>query len=78
MKAWSLRIPLHPQEERGAPVDVQIGPQVYEGASQDLRRRLWISLLDNGSLASDVTHSNVGPAHASGCALRPPLTGAVT
>mmetsp|Transcript_5393 Transcript_5393/g.15439 ORF Transcript_5393/g.15439 Transcript_5393/m.15439 type:complete len:845 (+) Transcript_5393:278-2812(+) len=47
------------REERDAPVDVQIGPQLYEGASQDLRRRLWIALLDNGSLARSVTHSNL-------------------
>jgi hypothetical protein len=45
--------------ERDAPVDVQIGPQLYERAPQELRSRLWMALLDNPSLATSVKHSAV-------------------
>jgi hypothetical protein len=48
------------QAERGAPVDVQIGPQLYEDAPQELRSRLWVALLDNASLARRVEASSVG------------------
>ena len=47
------------QEERDEPVDVQIGPQLYERAPQELRSRLWIALLDNGTLATSVENSAV-------------------
>lgn len=47
------------QEERDEPVDVQIGPQLYEHAPQELRSRLWIALLDNSMLANSVEHSAV-------------------
>lgn len=47
------------QEERDAPVDVQIGPQLYENAPQELRSRLWIALLDNSTLATSVECSAV-------------------
>ena len=50
---------MHMQEERGEPVDVQIGPQLYERAPQELRSRLWIALLDNGTLATSVENSAV-------------------
>ena len=40
-------------------MDVQIGPQLYEHAPQDLRSRLWIALLDNGTLATSVENSAV-------------------
>ena len=55
------------QEERDAPVDVQIGPQLYERAPQELRSRLWISLLDNPTLASSVEHSAVRTVSARCC-----------
>jgi hypothetical protein len=50
---------MHMQEERDEPVDVQIGPQLYERAPQELRSRLWIALLDNGTLATSVENSAV-------------------
>lgn len=50
------------REERGAPVDVQIGAQLYENAPQELRRRLWVALLDNASLSHSVTHSALSPS----------------
>jgi len=40
-------------------VDVQIGPQLYENAPQELRSRLWVALLDNSTLATSVEHSAV-------------------
>jgi hypothetical protein len=48
-------------------VDVQIGPQLYEHAPQELRSRLWIALLDNGTLASSVENSAVCTAHLPYC-----------
>jgi Rab-GTPase-TBC domain len=38
------------QEQRDAPVDVQIGFQVYEDAPQELRSRLWMALLQQPEL----------------------------
>jgi hypothetical protein len=38
------------QEQRDAPVDVQIGFQVYEDAPQELRSRLWMALLQHPEL----------------------------
>lgn len=40
-------------------MDVQIGPQLYENAPQELRSRLWVALLDNSTLATSVEHSAV-------------------
>ena len=45
------------QMERDAPVDVQIGPQLYEHAPQELRSRRWMALLDTPTLATSVKHS---------------------
>ncbi len=53
------------QEERDAPVDVQIGPQLYENAPQELRSRMWIALLDNNTLAHSVECSAVRSPHFS-------------
>jgi len=39
------------QEQRDAPVDVQIGFQVMEDAPQELRSRLWMALLQHPELA---------------------------
>ena len=60
---------MHMQEERDEPVDVQIGPQLYERAPQELRSRLWIALLDNGTLATSVENSAVCTALVSMCHL---------
>lgn len=38
------------QEQRDAPVDVQVGFQVYEDAPQELRSRLWMALLQHPEL----------------------------
>lgn len=43
-------------------MDVQIGPQLYEHAPQELRSRLWVALLDNCKLANSVEHSAVSAA----------------
>ncbi len=40
-------------------MDVQIGPQLYERAPQELRSRLWMALLDNPTLATSVKRSAV-------------------
>ena len=63
---WVLKQHLraHQQEERDAPVDVQIGPQLYERAPQELRSRLWMALLDNPTLATSVKRSAVRRAVA--------------
>ena len=58
---------MHIQEERDEPVDVQIGPQLYERAPQELRSRLWIALLDNGTLATSVENSAVRVALVCMC-----------
>ncbi len=48
-------------------MDVQIGPQLYERAPQELRSRLWMALLDNPTLATSVKCSAVRPLAASFC-----------
>lgn len=40
------------QVARDAPVDVQIGPVLYEDAPQELRSRMWWALLENPKLVS--------------------------
>ncbi|KAK9818215.1 hypothetical protein WJX72_008962 [[Myrmecia] bisecta] len=42
------------QAERDAPVDVQMGPVLYEDAPQELRSRLWLALLENPSLTGNL------------------------
>lgn len=39
------------EEERDAPVDVQVGFQLYEDAPQELRSRLWMALLHHPELS---------------------------
>jgi hypothetical protein len=41
------------EEQRDAPVDVQVGFQLYEDAPQELRSRLWMAILEHPKLVSD-------------------------
>eukprot|EP00890_Picochlorum_soloecismus_P001828 jgi/Picsp_1/2646/NSC_00876-R1_gtpase activator nb4s evi5 (contains tbc domain) calmodulin-binding protein pollux (contains ptb and tbc domains) len=41
------------EEQRDAPMDIQIGFSLYEDAPQDLRSRLWVALLNQSKLVED-------------------------
>ena len=41
------------QEQRDAPVDVQVGFQLYEDSPQELRSRLWMALLEHPDLVGE-------------------------
>jgi hypothetical protein len=40
-------------EQRDAPMDIQVGFSLYEDAPQDLRSRLWVALLNQSKLVED-------------------------
>lgn len=41
------------QEQRDAPVDVQVGAQCYEDSPQELRSRLWMAILEHPELVTE-------------------------
>ena len=43
------------QAKRNAPVDVQMGGELWEDAPQELRSRLWMALLDHTELVGTLT-----------------------
>lgn len=51
------------QAERDAPVDVQVGPVLYEDAPQELRSRMWMALLNDPNLTGYLSEERVGPLH---------------
>ena len=49
------------QARRDMPVDVQVGPFLWEDAPQELRSRLWIALLGNPMLIGNLVEEKVCP-----------------
>lgn len=49
------------QAERDAPVDVQVGPVLYEDAPQELRSRMWMALLNDPNLTGYLSEERVRP-----------------
>jgi len=47
------------QARRDTPVDVQVGPFLWEDAPQELRSRLWIALLTNPHLIGNLVKEKV-------------------
>lgn len=47
------------QARRDTPVDVQVGPFLWEDAPQELRSRLWIALLCNPHLIGNLVEEKV-------------------
>eukprot|EP00884_Botryococcus_braunii_P004172 jgi/Botrbrau1/13756/Bobra.0056s0013.2 len=47
------------QAERDAPVDVQVGPVLYEDAPQELRSRMWMALLNDPNLTGFLSEERV-------------------
>lgn len=50
------------QARRDTPVDVQVGPFLWEDAPQELRSRLWIALLSNPHLIGNLVEEKVRPS----------------
>ena len=47
------------EEQRDAPMDIQVGFSLYEDAPQDLRSRLWVALLSQSKLVEDFKRCKV-------------------
>ena len=54
-----IAVLLADQARRDMPVDVQVGPFVWEDAPQELRSRLWIALLTNPDLIGNLVQEKV-------------------
>ncbi|KAK9806524.1 hypothetical protein WJX73_006950 [Symbiochloris irregularis] len=52
---YELRLQAALQAKRNAPVDVQLGGELWEDAPQELRSRLWMALLNHEELVGTIT-----------------------